>query len=78
MTTSWAHVTHGQFGESIATNAGGFLLAWVSFASGGLFAFCGWSGRWLPRWAVPAWATSLIAVIVISLVEWTLRLYGAP
>lgn len=77
MTTSWAHLTRGQLWESVAANAGGFVLGWIAAATGCGFSFLALTGRRPPRWALPTLATVLIAAIAISLVDWMVRLQGA-
>ena len=76
MTTSWAHFTRGQWGQSIRVNPGGFLLALFSLATAVLAIRTVWSGR-LPIHQVQAYYTyCLVGIAVITLLDWCARLMG--
>jgi Protein of unknown function (DUF2752) len=75
MTTSWAHLVRGQVVAAVKANSGGALLAIVAFAAGPWMLLCGVRGRWLFRppneWAVVGVG---LAVVVITVIDWIIRL----
>jgi len=76
MTTSWSHMMRGQVLESFAANSGGALLAIAAALAGPWSIMSGLRGRWLG--GVPnewTFAGISIGVMVITLVDWGVRLY---
>ena len=76
MTTSWSHMMRGHVISSFQANAGGALLALVSLACGPWLVVSGVRGRW--TLARPHEGTVMvvgIAIIVITLADWTLRVW---
>ena len=70
MTTSWAHFVRGEWLNSVLVNVGGFLLALYAI----FLVFAGvricWSGR-VPSESFQKNASlALLAVAVVSVVEW--------
>ncbi len=75
MTTSWAHMTRGHVVQAVQSNAGGALLALVAALLGPWLLTSGLLGCWLggpPRETLTI-AVGL-AVIVVTLVDWSYRL----
>ncbi len=75
MTTSWAHFTRGHVVQAVRANAGGALLALVAAMVGPWLLTSGLVGRWLggpPRESLTM-AVGL-AVIVVTLIDWSWRL----
>jgi hypothetical protein len=76
MTTSWAHMTRGQVVLAVQANSGGALLAIIAATVGPWILASGLIGRWLggpPRESLTI-AVGL-AVVVTTLIDWSLRLY---
>jgi hypothetical protein len=75
MTTSWAHMVRGRVLAAMRANAGGALLAIAAAACGPWLVGSGLSGRWLigrpVEWVVLATG---MTIIIVTLVQWTLRL----
>ena len=75
MTTSWAHMVRGQVLSAVKANSGGALLALVAATAGPWMLACGLRGRWLLRppneWVVLGIG---LAVIVITVMDWIIRL----
>lgn len=75
MTTSWSHLMHGQPVAAVRANSGGTLLALVALVSGPWMLISGLRGRWLlgrpHEWAALAIG---IAIVVTTLIDWTIRL----
>lgn len=74
MTTSWSYFTRGQWLESAKTNVGGFLLAFFVF-------YIAWhcvgivrTGAYPSQSVQKTAATALIAIMVVSFVDWMFRL----
>jgi hypothetical protein len=63
MTTSWAHLVRGQFGDSLRCNAGGTGLGLVAIAFVSVLSTHAFIGR-IPR---RAWAVCLAWSVAISL-----------
>ena len=76
MTTSWSHMTRGRVVSAVQANSGGALLAVVSAICGPWMLASGIRGRWLvgPPREGPTLAVGL-AVIAVTLVDWSLRLW---
>jgi hypothetical protein len=76
MTTSWSHMMRGQVVSAVRANSGGALLAVVSAVCGPWMLASGLAGRWLV--VVPREGPTLavgVAVIVVTLIDWSLRLW---
>ena len=76
MTTSWAHMTRGQVFQAVRANAGGALLAILAATVGPWILLSGLAGRWLggpPRESITIVVG--LAVVVTTLIDWSLRLY---
>lgn len=75
MTTSWAHVMHGQLAAALHANAGGTALALVSLVCGPWLLVSAVRGRW---WVLTPTdrlvATVAIVLAAITLVDWCRRL----
>jgi hypothetical protein len=76
MTTSWSHLMHGQVLQAFAANTGGALLA-IAAAIGGPWSIAsGVRGRWVGgtpnEWT---FAGISIGIMVITLIDWGVRLY---
>jgi len=78
MTTSWAHLTHGNVLMSFASNSGGALLAIASAIGGPWLVISGLRGRWLGGMPNEWWfAGASIVILVVTLADWGVRLYIA-
>ena len=74
MTTSWSHFMRGQWGHSWSANPGGFLLALYSVAFGAVSGVVVLRGR-LPSSSLQrAFAVALVAIALVAVVQWLLRL----
>jgi hypothetical protein len=75
MTTSWAHVVRGRLVSALAANAGGTLLALVAMICGPWLIVSGLRGRWLAGPPREGWTLTVgLAIVVVTLTQWTLRL----
>ena len=75
MTTSWAHMVRGQVLAAARANAGGALLALAAAMCGPWLVASGVRGRWLiGRPAEEIVVVAGITIIVVTLIQWTLRL----
>jgi Protein of unknown function (DUF2752) len=75
MTTSWAHMTRGHVVQAVRANAGGALLAILAASVGPWILASGLVGRWLggePRESITILVG--VAVVVTTLIDWSLRL----
>lgn len=74
MTTSWAHVMHGNLGVAARTNLGGTLLALASLVAGPWLLACAAQGRWLVQRPDDRWlAIAAASWIGVTLVDWCWR-----
>ncbi|MGI9474277.1 MAG: DUF2752 domain-containing protein, partial [Rubripirellula sp.] len=74
MTTSWSHFTRGQFTQSMQANFGGFLLACLALLVPWIAIRTVRTGQW-PSLRSQQWLTYLlIAIVVVTLLEWLGRL----
>jgi hypothetical protein len=75
MTTSWAHFVRGHWLQAVQANSGGALLALVASIAGPWLLASGVLGNWFlgrpNEWLVVAIAA---AVVVLTLIDWTIRL----
>jgi hypothetical protein len=75
MTTSWAHMVRGHVLAALRANAGGAMLAIVAATCGPWLVGSGVRGRWLiGRPAEEIVLGMGLTIIVVTLVQWTLRL----
>ena len=75
MTTSWAHMVRGHVLAAMRANAGGALLAVAAAACGPWLVASGVRGRWLIMRPVEGIVVAVgLTIIVVTLVQWTLRL----
>ncbi|EMI19102.1 membrane protein [Rhodopirellula maiorica SM1] len=75
MTTSWSHFTHGHWWQSVQANVGGFLLAIVACMVVLVSAACFINPRLdVMRYQKSAAITGL-AIALITLCDWLVRLY---
>jgi len=75
MTTSWAHLTHGQPLAALKSNVGGTLLGILAIGFGPWLLVSGIRGRWL--WKPAGEWTLVVGCIVLMLVivlDWVCRL----
>ncbi len=76
MTTSWAYFTRGQWLASMSVNLGCFLLALCGIGTTGLFSRSAWTGR-MPGMETQKWMTvAVVAVTVVTILDWSRRLAG--
>ena len=75
MTTSWAHLVRGHLASAFRANAGGAMLALASLACGPWLVVSGVKGSWLlgPPREMAILAAGL-AIVAVTLIDWTLRL----
>lgn len=76
MTTSWAHVMHGQLGAAMAANLGGTLLALMALVAVPWTLLSALRGRPVSR--LPSDRTVIIAasaVVLVTLLDWAQRLF---
>lgn len=79
MTTSWANLVRGRFGDAFRDNAGGALLGLVTGLLAPWSLISGWRGRWL--WRPLGERVVFIAVwllVAVTLIDWSLRFFLAP
>ena len=75
MTTSWSHMVRGQVLSAVQANSGGALLALAAAMCGPWLVTSGVRGRWLiGRPAEEIVVVAGITIIVVTLIQWTLRL----
>ena|SRR6476660_628895 len=75
MTTSWAHMVRGHLLAAVRANAGGALLALAAASAGPWLVGSGLRGRWLiGRPAEEVVVAAGVTIIIVTLVQWTLRL----
>jgi hypothetical protein len=75
MTTSWAHFVRGEWKQSAAANCGGLLLAILTVASLPFAGLAAMTGSPPSRSAWVALAAGGLLVLMVTLAEWTLRLW---
>lgn len=74
MTTSWAHFTRGQWGQSIRVNPGGFLLAIFGLVTA-VLAFGVVRLGHVPSQRIQLYYTfGLVGIAIITLLDWCSRL----
>jgi hypothetical protein len=77
MTTSWSHMMRGHVLSSFRANAGGALLALVALCCGPWLVVSGLRGRWtLVQPHEKVVLTVGVSIIVVTLTDWTLRLWN--
>ncbi len=75
MTTSWAYALKGDFTNAIQANVGGVLLCFLAAATCPFLMWIGIRGRPLEtRWFTQVAMVVLLIAIVISIIEWLIRL----
>ena len=75
MTTSWAHLTHGQPWSAVQANVGGASLGILAVVFGPWLLVSGLRGRWLYRpVAGQALAAGGIVLLLVILIDWVCRL----
>lgn len=75
MTTSWSHMVRGQVGRAVAANVGGALLCLTAMVLVPWLAASAVVGRWIVRRPSDAWVVrAALAVVAITLVDWSVRL----
>ena len=75
MTTSWANLVRGRPAEALSANLGGTLLCLLDMLAVGWLLCTAITGRWVvyePRMEVVA--CGLAVILVVTLIEWTVRL----
>ena len=75
MTTSWANLVRARPAEALSANLGGTLLCLADMAAVPWLLCTAITGRWIlwkPRTEVVACGLAL--VLVVALIEWTVRL----
>ncbi len=75
MTTSWSHVTRGQFLSSIHANAGGFLMAIAAAVAGSVLIGSAIKGQWIVAPSVNVVLFAAITVILAALLHWVFKLF---
>ncbi len=76
MTTSWTHFAQGDWGQSIAVQPGGFLLALYGLAWSVTAGRVGLSGT-MATWAAQRrLGIGLVAIGVVVLVDWGRDVWG--
>jgi hypothetical protein len=79
MTTSWAHLTRGDLPSALRANVGGTLLGVVAIFAGPWLFASGLAGRWLG--GPPSEGLTLavgVAIVVVTLIDWSIRLNAGP
>ena len=78
MTTSWAHLVRGHLVNSLKSNAGGTLVGVIAMLLAPWAVLSGLRGRWFWR-SFDDWTALIVtlAVIVVALVDWTVRFFVA-
>lgn len=77
MTTSWAWMVRGRLLQAVRVNSGGALLAVIAAVMAPWLLGSGFRGRWL--WGPPRETVALaiaVAVMVVTLVDWIVRVRG--
>jgi hypothetical protein len=76
MTTAWSHMMRGQVVQAAKANSGGAMLAVAAALCGPWMLASGLRGRWLvgPPREGPILAVGL-AIVVTTLIDWSVRLY---
>ena len=77
MTTSWAYLVRGQGLNACRANTAGTLLGLLALAAAPWLLVSAWQGNWMgivPNRNAAAWIS--IAILVIMLIEWAVRLGG--
>ena len=75
MTTSWANLVRGRLAEAAGSNLGGMLLCLLDMLAVPWLLCTAIAGKWViwePRVGVVA--CGAVAVFLITLIEWTVRL----
>ena len=75
MTTSWASLVRGRLAEALSANLGGTLLCLLDMFVVPWLLCTANTGRWVvcePRMGVVAYVSA--AILVVTLIEWTVRL----
>jgi hypothetical protein len=77
MTTSWAYLVRGQMWHSFRANVGGSLLGMAALVLAPWALVSGLRGRWLCGGLDERWLVGLLwAIMVITLLDWGVRLLG--
>lgn len=78
MTTSWAHLVRGQWRESIACNAGGFLFGCLAIFCGPWLMVSGIRGRWVyPAVGFPTLLVLAVLTFFAVFGQWLARLMSS-
>ena len=77
MTTSWSYLTKGNLLGALSANTGGTLLGFVVMVSAPYLLIAGLVGRWPYRQPNEIYvAITALAVLVVTMTDWTVRLTG--
>jgi hypothetical protein len=75
MTTSWAHVMHGDLSRGLQSNVAGVLLCLLSLVSAPLLLWSAFQGKMRYVRAVSFAAVVLLCcILTIAVIEWLIRL----
>lgn len=74
MTTSWAHLTQMEFIAALSSNVAGVLLGLVTAIAIPLLAWMSITGKVTNGATSWGFAIGLVAVLVISVIEWIVRI----
>jgi hypothetical protein len=74
MTTAWSHAVRGNLLQAWKANAGGLLVAAADLIVIGWLLGTAARGRPIVRVGTDLLAWLAVALVVVSLIEWTLRL----
>jgi hypothetical protein len=76
MTTSWAYLVRGQLIKSLKSNTGGTLVGVIAMLLAPWALLSGLRGRWFWK-SFNDWAALIVtlAVILVTLVDWSVRFF---
>lgn len=75
MTTSWAHLMHGEIIQSARVNTGGLLLGLLAIVGGPWLLISSIRGRWWLAEPDAHWVLAISGVVMfVTLVQWIWRL----
>lgn len=75
MTTSWAHVMHGDLSAALGANVGGTLLAGLAAAATPWLLISAAANRWWAAAPRDRWLALLAGMVVaVTMVDWLWRL----
>lgn len=75
MTTSWAHFMNGNLIASAKSNAGGTMLAFFAITSVIIGARIAWTGRLPTVGTQRNYTLFLVAIAVVTVADWLVRLF---